>query len=818
MNSNNSHPQVHNEMDLKRVVSIIQRRKRTLIYTTLTVLILVLGITFLLTPTYEARVILKKEKAEQREYRDEFSRRFSLLLTDEIDTELQIIRTRSVLEKVISELQLQVNIDAMQAGRGKKIKIDKLLAEYNNSRLSGEIDDPGTPKYMLARISPEHPGGEFFIQCKDSFFVLAGASGEDTLRKIPLANPAEINLPGMNLVLNWADCRPEDRLFFTVHTFQKTIKKLRKSIEINREGKTNIFTLSAFSPSPFMARLLANSIAEKYREARLEQKRENIHYSFSFVDDQLSTIEQKLQQAELDLSAFKSRNRLTILDESSRDLINTLSSFEAEEVRTELDLAEYQNKLKDFKKEVERRGFFDQTYLTPTNNNDTRTPFAVLLEQLSNAELRRLELLQKRKENHPDVISVNDQIEKIKEKLSHYNENTITSYQIIINALKKKQAGLKKLISEYGSKVEKLPGSEALLAELIRKKNVYEKMYNLLMDKREELRVAEYSRLQEISILERAALPTEPVSPRKKINAIMGLVLGLIFGFVVVFVSEFFEKRITSVEEVEHIYKLPILSIIPRYSRGLIEKIDISSGLEKKLVVLMNEQTLIRQSFGILRTKLIRLLNQEHQILMVTSCEANTGKTSTVANLAVSLAKIGKKTLVIDADLMNPTIESFFNIQPDQPGLIEYLSKDDVVPSLHKPFESVYPEMHFYILSAGKPGYHNPDELLNSEKMGRLINYLKPRFDIILVDTSPVTKTIEPIVLGKLIKQVLIVVQPDLTFKDSLAFALQEMKQFEMNVLGSVINSFNIYSTNGKYKYGYGYGYTYQSSRDKHRI
>ena len=123
-----------------------------------------------------------------------------------------------------------------------------------------------------------------------------------------------------------------------------------------------------------------------------------------------------------------------------------------------------------------------------------------------------MNLLQKRTENHPDVQAVDEQIKMVKQKLASYNQNTLTAYQIMINSLDKKLLQITNMMSKYEVKMERLPGQENKLAGLMRQKEVYEKIFTMLLDKREEMRMAELSKLQDIVVVDPAHEPIDPVS------------------------------------------------------------------------------------------------------------------------------------------------------------------------------------------------------------------------------------------------------------------------------------------------------------------
>lgn len=799
----------NNEINLNEIFEIINRRKKYIILPVISTLLVVIIYNFLARPVYESSVILKKENVGTRRYsQDEFESRFSLQTTDELETEIEMIKTRSVLEKVINELNLMFSIKEIELSTGETIKFNFSLKEYE-WYLNSASSQPNLPVFRKVQISPTNLGGNYYIVKSENQNLSLYNAETDSLIQI-IAKGSEFNLPGMKLLLNWPTAKLNDKIYFNIIHIAKTLGALRNSISIEIEGKTSIFTINVKSTSARMSQLLANKIADKYRESRLEQKRQTIHYSFEFVDDQLHDVSEKLKDAENELSKFKSDKKITIMDESSRDLIRALSELEAEKVKTDLELAEYRNKLTDLSKEVEQEGYFDQTFMSPIEGGAGKTsPFAVLLAQLSDAELKRLELLQKRKETHPDVINMDNQIEQIKTKLADYNQNTLTSYRIIINSLQKKQYNLRKLIRQYGSKIEKLPLQESELAKMIREKNVHEKMYNLLMDKREELRVAEYSELQDIIIIDSASLPYQPVAPKKKLNLVLGTVLGLFVGIIGVFVQEFLDKKITSIDEVEKQYQFPILAILPEYDKNLLKQINEAKVLENRLVTLMEDQLAFRESYRVLRTKLLNIFDNQKKLLMFTSFEENTGKTTVVANFALTLARAGKKVLVIDCDLRKSAMARFLRLSSKSPGLLQLLTNNLDTPAVYKPFVSERSTSQIINFIPAGGTVENSSELLESQKMKDLLKAMYSHYDYILIDTAPVTRIVDTLVLGKFVKNVVLIIRTNHTSKNSMAMGIDELNQSNMNLIGFVFNGVELNKMPYRYKEGYGYAYGY---------
>ncbi len=198
------------------------------------------------------------------------------------------------------------------------------------------------------------------------------------------------------------------------------------------------------------------------------------------------------------------------------------------------------------------------------------SPFADLLRHLSTAELERLQLLQKRTETHPDIQAVDQRISEIKSKLTSYNENTISVYEINIAALQNKHEEIRELIENYSTKVKTLPVREMELMELTRQKAAYEKMFNMLMNKREQIRIAAISKLQDIVIVDPAHLPGKPIHPRNFYNLLIGFIVGAAIGIFLIFTVEFYGRMMPAKPVNEELQMpVPVLAVLPQTPKAL---------------------------------------------------------------------------------------------------------------------------------------------------------------------------------------------------------------------------------------------------------
>jgi tyrosine-protein kinase Etk/Wzc len=793
------------EIDYARIFRIINKRKFILVLSVLFVLALVFLYNSMSKPVFESTVLLKKERTDNRSNSDdELANILSLQSPALIETEMELVKTSEVLSKTIDELNLHTKIDRIEKPNGKITKIDESLLTYKK-RYQNDNTSSSYPHFLEIKSTADDKSYELYILKETEESYKLYHSEKDSLLQVSNAASAGVfSLPYLNITFYWPNAEPGSKVFFDVAGLSQTRRSLSKRISVEQRAKTDVFEVTVQASSPYAAKTIANSLTENFRQARIDQQKQTIRYSFDFVDNNLEDIKKKLEEAESNLTQYKSASQIMNIDGSSEDLVRFISNLEAEKLNAELQLADYKNKYSGMEGELKSKGFFDQTFLTPDGNDPTNSPFSVLMRQLSDLELQRLDLLQRRTESHPDVVNVDTQIQQVKAKLSNYNENTLTSYHIIIGSLEKKITQLEGLMQKYEGKMRTLPTQENRLASLMRQQNVYQKMYTLLLDKREEMRMAELSKLQDIVVVDEAREPMEPVLPRKGFNLVAGFIFGILIGFGAIFLVEMKNKKLVSLDDIENDFKLPIFAIIPNYNKDLIKRINKAPAYDSRLVTMMNDQEGFKETFRVLRTKLSTVFDNTSRIVMFTSCEENTGKTTIVANLGVSFAQSRKKVLLIDFDLRKGTLSKLFDINPDSPGLVGYLKRKIPQPYIYNKGLKTLD-----VLPAGGIS-ENSSDLLGQEQLTELFELINASsYDYVLIDTPPVTRVVDTLVLGKTIKDAVLIIRPDYTYKESVVWGLQEMEQENINVAGTVVNAGDIEKSVFRYRYGYGYGYSY---------
>lgn len=794
------------KLTVAEVLRVLNRRKLLILSTLAVMSIIALFYNSVAPRVYQASVLIKKEKPLNERGSDDLRSLVLLRTPDEIETEIEILKTRPVVARVADALNLSFSVQRIEIPGKPARELNIFLWEYQQR--SGAKSSRGWPLIQFSgkRDPSALPGDRFFAMVENDLSLsFWDQENHLAVRVRSDGDTATWQRGDFTLNIIWPGRTAGSRIFFRMRNSDKVVTEMQEQITVNALRKTSLFQVGVKAPTPFMAREIANELGESFRETRLEQKRKAIRYSYDFVDEQLADVSRKLREAENELSDFKSQNRILQVDENSRKTLNFLTNLEAEKIKTELELAENQNRIGALGKELDEKGYFDQTYLTPNRNDNNNSPFSVLMRQLADAEIERLALLERRTENHPDVIAADKKIAEIREKLAGYNRNTISAYNVIINSLKKKRDDLENLIRQYSQQARAFPANESKLLELTRNRNVYEKMFVLLLDKREEMRIAELSKLQDIVIVAPATTPLQPVSPRKFFNLAVALILGTLLSLLTVIFLEFRSGKIRTLAEIEEGFHMPVLGVLPKYDKPIREKIESGFSVDNHLKILTDGQLGFKEQYRILRTRLGQLFSRNN-VVLITSCEENTGKTTVVANFAISLAMAGKKILAVDCDLRKPRLGAFFNLGAKAPGLIDYLKLDIAIPHIYRPLKAIGKQpLKLHVIPAGG-SVENSSELLDSPKLRRFLKDISPFYDYVLIDTPPITRTVDGIILGNVVKELILVIRPDLTQKDVLSWAIQDLRQFEITVLGSVVNGCDLRMLPSPYRYGYGYG------------
>lgn len=790
------------EISLTEIFRILYNRKWIILSTVLLLVLLSFLYNIFKSPTYQSSVLIKKEIKSDINRNDVLGFITGGQRQDELETEMRLVKTRGVLNKTIEKLSLNILLEKIIEQDGTVTQINLPLAEYQKNYSLGNYPS-FYPKINRIFLGVNTNENKFKLTKTENEIKLTDKLNNDVLTSN--FQYSELSTNKWIIDLDWNNESLSEIHFETIK-YNDLLKDLNNNIFTDKKIKTSIFELYVKSEYPNLTTQIANTLAEEYLQNRITLNQENIRYSFNFIDERLEDVAKNLEVAEKDLSDFKSKEKIIQIDEQSKSLVSFLSNLESEKLNTELEFGIFKNKVKDIKEQLKYEDFIDQTFLTPEQYSSFESPFKDLLRQLTNTELQKLELLQRRTEFHPDVVLLDDKIKRIKNELTNYNNNTLISFNIISNSLENKLNNIDNLINKYTGRLEKLPAQESKLASLMRKKEAFEKMYTLLLEKREEMRVADLSKLQDIVILDKAIEPIKPIAPNKFLNLAVGSLLGLFLGLFAAFIINYSDKKVNNIYDIERDFSFPILSVIPPFEKEIKSKFNTTNKVKDRFVSMMDDKFRYKEALRTLETKLVTKIKDDPKKVMITSCEENAGKTSVSANLAITIAQSGKKVLLIDCDIKNPKIADLFGLPKYSSGLIDFLTDKTDTPNIYKPIklsDDTNLIMNIDIIPTGV--FANiSGEILASEKMKELMSNLA-YYDFVILDTPPLTRVSDALSLGRIVKDTLLVIRARQTEKESINWAISELKTTDVNFLGTVINDCEVNDSSLRYQYGYNY-------------
>lgn len=578
------------------------------------------------------------------------------------------------------------------------------------------------------------------------------------------------------------------------------ILSLKGSVKTEQEGYSNIINIIVTSEDPRFAQRLANTIAHVYKKERiLDLNKRNIEAK-KFIENQLKIVKQRLRNSEESVKNFREENKLISLSAQTSGMLGQVSKLQAAYDKAKAD----RQKIIDANRLLERAKDKPLTSKISFYINEASSLYKNLNDRLVQLMLKRDTLLLTYTKNYPQVVEINKQIsELVKNMRSQLSSQEKTLTANIIS--------LKKKIDEMDERIKILPEQGLELARLERNVRVNMEVYTLLEKKYQESLIKEAEKIEEVKIVKPALEPAVPVNPPKTLaTTVVGTIIGLILGIVFAFIIETFDTSVGAIEEVEELLGVPVSGIIPyvsvqeikaileeKYPEGVDEEI---ANRHARLVSHFAPDSTLAESFRALRTNLSFIsLEKDIKTLVFTSSSPHEGKTTSVVNLAITMAQAGNKTLLVEGDLRRPVISRMFGID-QTPGLADVIlgnykwrdairtitdimmgkmSMDDIMktPGID----------NLHIMTSGTIP-PNPAELVSSKGISEFIENVRSEYDIVLIDGPPVLAATDAAILGSRTDGVILVYQVGRISRGTLKRAKAQLDNVKANVTGVVLN------------------------------
>lgn len=691
-NTEKNHTPNTDEIDLFAILKTLKSNTLT-IAAFIIIAILSAGVyCWLASPIYQANATLQYDKVNQASLLEKMND--GMLFggnNGQIDSEIEVIKSRMVLGKTVSDLNLDI-----------QILPSKIFSRFLSDAAAVHI-----AKYQLPSDLIGQPATLTFLDSHQYTLNLAGQTYHGQIG-IPLKQG------DIQLLIDSSTVQGGKELTLIKNDRYSAIENLRRRLSMNEASKgSGIINLTIKGTDQRENIEILDSVIQNYINQNREHRKQATNNTLIFLDNYIPKVKDKLDHYENQLNTFRKQNE-------SIDL--TLEAKSALESALHIE------------------------------------------EKLNELTFKEVELQQRYTRSHPAYQSLLDKRQKL--------------------LLEKEKAS---------KNIQQLPNTQQQIIRLTRDVESEQAIYNQLVTKQRELSVLNSGITADVRIIDSAESYPVAIAPKKSLIMVLAALLGLVMGCTFVIAKELLNNKIKNTEDLEalgvRVYASIPFSLDEKKSRY---------RESKKLLAIENPTDMAIESIRSLRTSVyFSVMNQDNNIVMVTSTSPNVGKSFIASNMAVVLANAGKKILLIDTDLRKGHIHKTFGLE-NKSGLSEFLSQHSENPiSMH---QQVIENLD--IISRGKSTTHS-SELLMGEQFKHLLDSVKHQYDMVLLDTAPIFAITDSAIIGKYAGTSLLVAYYGVNTVKEIERALKHFKQNNIEITGAILNGIDEKADDYHYAYQY---------------
>lgn len=708
-------------------------------------------------------MLIKNDQGNGRP--DKFEEIFGNSRSQNLQNEMEILRSRPLMERVVKALHLQYSyyvkgkIKTANIYNQGPFLVRHLHLNDSGKTFSFKIKFINDDEFRVNDEKGTHTFGQEIVNAFGRFLFIktniAPASNDYNVTYLPTTSAAGAYASAIGVV--------------------------------PKSPGTGLLSIGMRTPNPVMGADIINKLMEEYSGYSVEQQIKSSEQILTFIDGRLIEYGHKLDSVQRVLLNFQTTNNLIDAQAQQSMYFDIIS--EADKANNgEVDRLNRATMLDDYLSD--KKNEFSKVVVPSSLGLEDET-LNELVTYYNKVQVDRQNLIESNVPvNNPAVKEITGEIERSRARIRENLRNIKTSVNSLISDYRKRTG-----ITE--SQLRAMPAKVKDLGELKLQVERVSELFKLLQEKKEETSIKIAASISNSDIIDKAYPSTRPIKPNRRAIQIMAILAGLGIPALFIFAAEVLNDKVATRYDIEKLTSAPILGEIGH------------SYSNEVLVVNKTTRSMVAEQFRIIRSNLQYVLKKkEKATILVTSTFSGEGKSYVSTNMGAVLALAGKKTVILEFDIRKPKVLSGMGIAKG-PGITNYLmGKTDNIGEVIRPVPG---HENLFVLGCG-PIPPNPAELLLDTRLDEMFEWLQANFDIVLVDTAPVGMVSDAMTLSKFADCTLYLVRQGHTFKKQVALIDEFYQEGKLPKVSIIINDVKLkpgygYYGYGRYGYGYGYGY-----------
>ncbi|WP_392531415.1 GumC family protein [Nostoc sp. C117] len=596
-----------------------------------------------------------------------------------------------------------------------------------------------------------------------------------------------------------------------------TVKALQKSLVLKIISGTDVLRITYASIDPEEAAAVVNTVMNNYLQNDILVNRSEAAATRRFIAKQIPQTQEAVEKAERELRIFKQKNRIADLSEETKSAVTIIGNLDQEINTVQAQLDEVNAQTNELRQKVNLnsrnalavsalsqspavQGILAQLQDIDRQLASERSRFQDDNPSIINLEAKKANLRTLLQQQISQTIGNNTEVPQNLLQIGELRQSLIQNFlqsEVQRFGLTKRLSSLYNSRSSYEQRVKNIPQLVQNQRELERKVEVAESTYQTVLTKVQELQLVENTNSPSSRIISQALVPTDPVTGKKIIVVLIGVMLGLFLATTTVLYLGMRDRSLKTLKEVKDIYRYTLLGIVPLSVKKVRSRYSSTESITQKIAVRDTPHSLTSEMYRMIQANL-KFLSSDKVLktIVVTSAVPKEGKSTVSANLAAAIAQLGRKVLLIDADMRVPSQHHLWQLT-NAVGLSEVLvGQAEFNIAVSKVMDNLD------VLTAGvRPP--NPLALLDSKRMASLIDNFSSQYnyDFVIIDAPPLLLAADALTLSQMTDGILLVARPGVIDSNSANAAQEMLERSNYNVLGLVVNGITDKNESSTYKY-----------------